>query len=298
MNRNFSIAAIITAASILLSGCGACSTKTNNEQPKTNSNAQTDPKMNNSVEIKKGVYTEHLPKTFTMPTDPVGKKLLKEYGAVFMAQSGAVVPKVVIFPDAASVTAFQASAPSTSDTVSGMAIELQTPAMNALKEAVAEAEQSGIKITPHAEDAAKRSYEDTVTLWASRVEPGLDHWVKEKKISKSDAERIRKMSPFDQVPEIFKLESQGMYFSKDLQKSIIFSVAPPGSSQHLSMLALDVTEHANAKVRAILAKHGWYQTVATDLPHFTFLGMPESELPKYGIKKTKSGDREFWVPAV
>ena len=170
--------------------------------------------------------------------------------------------------------------------------------MKALKEAVAEAEASGAKITPRGSDAAKRSYDDTVTLWASRVDPGLTHWVGAKKISSADAQRIRSLSPYEQVPEIFKLESQGIYFSKDLQKSIIYSVAPPGSSQHLSMLALDVTEHESAKVREILAKHGWFQTVISDLPHFTFVGVGEQDLPKFGIKRVKNGDRIYWVPAI
>jgi len=43
---------------------------------------------------------------------------------------------------------------------------------------------------------------------------------------------------------------------KSLDKSIIYSVAPPGASQHLSMLALDVKEFQNAKVRETLARHG------------------------------------------
>jgi len=75
-------------------------------------------------------------------------------------------------------------------------------------------------------------------------------------------------------------------------------VAPPGTSQHLSMLALDVKEFENAKVREILAAHGWFQTVASDLPHFTYIGAKESELPGLGLKKTTSGGRTFWVPDI
>jgi hypothetical protein len=104
------------------------------------------------------------------------------------------------------------------------------------------------------------------------------------------------LSPFEQVPEIFKLEAKGIFFSKDLSKSIIYSVAPPGTSQHLSMLALDIKEHNNSEVREILAKHGWFQTVISDLPHFTYLGIPENELESYGLKKVVDDGRVFWIP--
>ena len=89
-----------------------------------------------------------------------------------------------------------------------------------------------------------------------------------------------------------------MLFSKDLKRTIIYSVAPPGSSQHLSMLAFDVSEHENANVRSILAKHGWYQTVISDLPHFTFMGVSETALPKLGLKKVSDGGRVYWVPDI
>jgi len=224
--------------------------------------------------------------------------MLKEYGAVFVARGGAVAPPTAVFRDAASVTAFQAAAKGISADINGITIELQEPAMEQLREAVAEARSSGASITPRGADAAKRSYEDTVTLWASRVNPGLSHWVAKGRLTQAEADRIRVLSPFEQVPEIFKLEEQGIYFAKSLDKSIIYSVAPPGTSQHLSMLALDINEHDNPKVRAIMAKHGWYQTVVSDLPHFTFLGAEESELPTLGLKKRNDGGRAYWVPDI
>ena len=106
------------------------------------------------------------------------------------------------------------------------------------------------------------------------------------------------MSPFEQVPVVLTLEEDGIYFAKDLSKSIIYSVAPPGTSQHLAMLAFDVNEFNDQQVRSILARHRWYQTVVSDLPHFTFLGVDEAELPSLGLKRTVSGDRHFWVPDI
>ncbi len=93
-------------------------------------------------------------------------------------------------------------------------------------------------------------------------------------------------------------ESKGLYFSKDLSKSILFSVAAPGASQHIFMLALDVEQFANKNVREILADHGWFQTVLSDLPHFTYLGVKESELPALGLKKVTHGGQIFWIPNI
>src|SRR6187549_2640637 len=156
-------------------------------------------------------FTAHLPANFESPTDTVGSRLLNEYGAVFVAR-GVAVPNVVVFKDSAAVTSFQSSAASTTETVGSVTIELQEPAMRALKDAVDEAASSGLSITPRGADAARRSYDDTVELWKSRVDPGLDHWVAARRISADDATRIRALTAFEQVPEIFKLEGEGVFF--------------------------------------------------------------------------------------
>lgn len=249
-------------------------------------------------DIRKEGFTANLPPDFVQPSDDTGRKLLKEYGAVFLARGGATPPKTVVFRDEKEVAAFQEGVSNRTETVGGLSVRLQAAAMDALKAAAAEAQQNGLSITPRGADAAARTYQETVGLWASRVDPALEHWTGKGRITGAEAQRIRSLSPFEQVAEILKLESQGIYFSKDLSKSIVYSVAPPGSSQHLSMLALDITEHDNARVRAILAKHGWYQTVISDLPHFTFLGAAEKDLPKLGLKKSGGKDRVFWVPDI
>jgi hypothetical protein len=64
------------------------------------------------------------------------------------------------------------------------------------------------------------------------------------------------------------------------------------------MLAFDVMEFDNQRIREIMARHGWFQTVVSDLPHFTFLGVSESELKELGLKKVKNGGRKFWVPDI
>ena len=54
----------------------------------------------------------------------------------------------------------------------------------------------------------------------------------------------------------------------------------------------------NPRVRAILARHGWFQTVLSDLPHFTYLGLAEDELPQHGLKRVVVNGQTFWIPNV
>jgi hypothetical protein len=97
---------------------------------------------------------------------------------------------------------------------------------------------------------------------------------------------------------VLELEKQGLYFSKDLSKSILYSIAAPGTSQHIAMLAFDVNEFENPRVREIMGKHGWFQTVLSDLPHFTFLGLKEKDLPKHGLRSVEVNGQVFWIPNV
>ena len=224
--------------------------------------------------------------------------LLREYGSVFIARGGVTPPPKMVFADQAEVIEFQTSVETGSAVIGGVELELQATAMEELLAAKMEAESQKLTISARGQDSARRDYDDTVALWASRVEPALDHWVKEGRLQLSAAERIRSMTPFQQVPDVLRLESEGIWFAKDLSKSIIYSVAPPGTSQHLSMLAFDVKEFADAKVREILARHGWFQTVVSDLPHFTYLGVAENELDGLGLKRVESGDQVFWVPDI
>jgi hypothetical protein len=62
------------------------------------------------------------------------------------------------------------------------------------------------------------------------------------------------------------------------------------------MLALDIKEYGRKKVRDIMAKHGWFQTVYQDHPHFTFMGMSEAEISSLGLIKKTDGGQVFWVP--
>jgi hypothetical protein len=98
------------------------------------------------------------------------------------------------------------------------------------------------------------------------------------------------------IRQILEWEELGIFFSTDRSRSILTSTAPPGASQHIAMLAFDVVEYWSPEVREILNRNGWYQTVVGDAPHFTFLGLPEAELPGRGLKLVYKGGHNFWVP--
>lgn len=260
-----------------------------------NSNKMSDNTNNSSPTTMTG-FKANLPAGFKEPTDDAGRLLLKEYGSVFVARGGVTPPNTVVFRDQAEVSSFQSSLKTSSQSIGGFTLELQTAAMNDLMKAIDEAKSQGLSILPRDRDSAKRSYDETIELWKSRIEPALKHWVGKGRMTQAEADALRALPIYEQVPAVLKLEQQGIYFAKDLSKSIIYSVAPPGTSQHLSMLALDVKEHENPQVRAILAKHNWYQTVVSDLPHFTYLGSPEADLAKLGLKKSNDDGRTFWLP--
>lgn len=250
------------------------------------------------IETSGGDFYSNLPPGLQNAGSDVEMLLLREYGAVFLAGNGVAPPEKIVFQDQADVEKFQSTLFTLSETIGGVVVELQAGALIGLKNAISAAAARGLTITPRGTDSAKRTYNETVGLWASRVEPALKHWVVKGRITQAEADRIKAMSPFEQVPEVLKLEEKGIFFAKGLSKSIIYSVAPPGTSQHLAMLALDVKEHENAKLRELLAKHQWYQTVVSDLPHFTYLGVSENRLPGLGLKKTTDGGRTFWTPDV
>ena len=252
--------------------------------------------MSDSHIDPESTFAQSLPSDLRIGDDPAQQKLLREYGAVFVARAGVVPPNRVVFKDQHDVGEFQSRLNIKGSEIGGHELELQFVAMDALLAAKAKASAAGFSISPRGADSARRDYDGTVELWKSRVEPALVHWVGNGRMTRDQADRIRSLGPYEQVPEVFALEEEGIYFAKDLSKSIIYSVAPPGASQHLSMLAFDVAEFGVADVRRILADHYWYQTVVSDLPHFTYLGVPVSELNDLGLKKVEHQSREFWIP--
>ncbi len=247
---------------------------------------------------RKSLFELNLPGQLPLPgeDDWVAQRLLKENGALFVAQGNVVHPPSIIFANASDCANWQAQIKTRREFFSGIPIELQTEAMEALLSARKEAADKKLRITPRGRWAGRRSYRDTEKIWSRRVHSGLAFWQRRGKLSAREATRIRMLAPAGQVKEILQLEAQGLFFSMDFSKSVLYSGTAPGASQHISMLALDINESDQAAVRTILARHGWFQTVISDLPHFTYLGTTQDRLPTLGLKKTVKNRRVYWTP--
>ena len=230
-------------------------------------------------------------------TNEMAKRVFNEYGAVFVVKEPSKFPDRCVFVDTADVDRFQRSVKTKSALIGGVSIELQEAAMDSLIEIAKDAEALDLKITPlDGAIAGKRSYNDTVRIWNTRFQRALDHWVQLGKISEDDAAAVRNVNIERQVERVMAWEAAGLYFSTDFAHSIFSSTAPPGTSQHLSMLAIDIVEHNNPMIVSLLASRGWYRTVLNDATHFTFIGVPESELPNRGLKPVMRGSYKFWIP--
>ena len=231
--------------------------------------------------------------------DPVARRILEEYGAVFVADKKVKPPPVCVFTNEEQVTKWQDEAGYKAEFIAYDEVELQPEALKHLLKAREEARKEGLDITPRdGAEAARRNYEDSVRLWNSRFEPALEYWMGQGRLTEEQVNRLRGLPLLQQVAEVLELEKSGIYFSKDLSKSILYSIAAPGASQHIAMLAFDVNEFENPRVREILYKHGWFQTVLSDLPHFTFLGLKEKDLPKRGLRSVEVNGQVFWIPNV
>ena len=233
------------------------------------------------------------------PSDPVARRILEEYGAIFVASKKVMPPPVCMFSNEEQVTKFQDDAGVEAEVIGFDEVELQPEALKQLSKARQEAQKEGLDITPRdGAEAGRRNYEDSVRLWNSRFEPALEYWLSQGRLTTEQVTRLKSLPLKEQVGDVLELEKAGIYFSKDLSKSILYSIAAPGTSQHIAMLAFDVNEFENPRVREIMAKHGWFQTVLSDLPHFTFLGLKEKDLPKHGLRSLEINGQVFWIPNV
>lgn len=229
----------------------------------------------------------------------LAQKVFAEYGAMFAATDVVRKPPTCIFNDSEEVNTFQATLRIRAQDIGGVRIELQQTAMDALMRSVAQAAERGLKITPlDGEIAGRRSFADTVRIWNSRFIPAANYWVARRKITRQAAEDAMNMSVPEQVEQVLEWESRGLFFSTGKNRPIMSSVAPPGTSQHLSLLAFDIEQAGNRRVREILNRNGWYQTVVNDTPHFTYLGFAATELPQKGLISVVKNGYKFWIPKI
>lgn len=233
-------------------------------------------------------------------SDAVETRILNEYGAIFLAHESVVAPPKAMFADAEEVENFQKEAGFASEYIEGILIQLQPNALEKLLAACAEARTKNLKISPRGgPEAAKRNFEDTSRLWESRFTPACKYWKNRRKLTVEQIKKLKSLPMKEQVKNVLELEEkEKIYFNTFFNRSILYSVAAPGTSQHLSMLAFDAVEFADKKIRKIFAKHGWFRTVQNDAPHFTYLGYAQKDLKKLGLKKIETEDGEFWIPNV
>jgi D-alanyl-D-alanine dipeptidase len=78
------------------------------------------------------------------------------------------------------------------------------------------------------------------------------------------------------------------------ETAILGVVAPPGASQHLWGLAIDLRVYSQAQ-RQALNKNGWFQTVENDVPHWTYVGLTEENLPRFGFKNKIVRGTTYWL---
>lgn len=227
----------------------------------------------------------------------VEKRILNEYGAVFL--TNATPPPACMFKSENDVTNFQNSLQSSTETIDGAPVQLQADAMKALLAAIEEAKSQGLKITPRdGAEASKRDFGGTVRLWKSRFDPACEHWKGKGKLTDEQVNKLKALPMNEQVKQVLELEQQGLYFNTFFNATILSSVAAPGTSQHLSMLAFDANEFQDTKIRQIMGNHGWFRTVKGDEPHFTYLGVNEGDLKNMGLQKVDTPKGEFWIPNV
>lgn len=260
-------------------------------------NAQIDPADFRKV-VEKRLADKKLKLANLCPVDTnlVARRVFKDYGAMFVADNSVKFPSKCVFESDEDVLAFQNTVRATTKMINGTSVTLQETAMKAFEAARTEGAKKNVNITSRGASSSKRSYADTARIWKSRFDPALKYWIGKGKISSADAEKARNMATIDQVARVMEWEHEKIWFSTRFNYSIFSSVAAPGTSQHLSMIALDVEQFANKDAKAILNKHGWFQTIVDDTPHFTYLGRDESELPKFGLRPETRDGVKFWIP--
>ena len=257
-------------------------------------------------------FEQFLTRRFAKPTDKepwtveklcpvtssvVARRVFSGYGAMFSAHESVVVPDVCIYPGESDVVRYQSAMTTDVIEFGTVRVELQKVAAEKLRSAVAEAQAAGMRITPlDGAIAGRRSFGQTLMLWNSRLIPGLEFWIKRGRLGEADRNEITSLELPKKIEKVLEWESRGIFFSTSRTRSILTSTAPPGASQHLGLIAFDVVEYGDGEIQAILNRNGWYQTIVDDPPHFTYLGVPEIELPSRGLRSVQKGGYKYWIP--
>lgn len=183
--------------------------------------------------------------------------LLRAYGAVFVNQSSEVrLPQKAILANEQETQAFQSTL--TMAKVAGTHdCYLQQPAAAAFEQA-----RSQVNIllkSGYGSSDCTRTFATNLRFW-------------QKYANNQTLEKVR----------------QGK------ETKILGLVAPPGTSQHLWGLAIDLHPLSQKQTQA-LNQNGWFQTVENDTPHWTYIGLSEESLPLFGFHKKTVRGIIYWL---
>ncbi|WP_337884247.1 D-alanyl-D-alanine carboxypeptidase family protein [Fischerella thermalis] len=183
--------------------------------------------------------------------------LLRAYGAAFVNHNPEVqLPSKVLFKDDKETKEFQATL--TMGKVNGTNnCYLQKAAADALNRAKAQvsiALKSG-----YADSDCTRSFAANVRFWRK--------YANDKTLAR---------------------------IQKGQETKILGTVAPPGASQHLWGLAIDLRVSSEAQ-RQALNQNGWFRTVEYDAPHWTYIGYPPDKLGDLGFQNKVIGGISYWL---
>ena len=99
------------------------------------------------------------------PHDQVARRVLHDYGAMFVGSDSVTPPPLCVFTSEDQVERFQKEAGWTAGIFGDAVIELQPAAMSALLQACDAARSEGLEISPRdGAEGARRNYADTVRL--------------------------------------------------------------------------------------------------------------------------------------
>jgi len=246
-----------------------------------------------------GVSGKYFDQACPHASNKIARRVLAEYGAMFTASDKIKLPQVCIFSDEVSVRDFQAKLNVTEIDVNGSVIRLQAPAAKSMQTLLQAASALNVSVRPlDGAVAGGRDYADTKRIWLSRVDPALKYWSRRSRIIEEESASFGNLSMQDQIEKIINWEENGLLFGTSRAVSIFTSTAPPGTSQHISLIAFDVAPPVTSMVRTLFNANGWYQTVKGDVAHFTYLGVVESELPKRGLKPALHNGTLYWIPNI
>lgn len=227
------------------------------------------------------------------PAEPVSAAILAQYGALYVSAPQLILPSTCI-PDRQELAAFSRRVIFESRNIDGVQVSFQKPALDAFMGARQAAAAQGLSIRPNGSNATLRDYETTVEIWQRNLKAGINvHGA-------AAARQAELLSPDIRlsIAVVLEIEKSGLLLGSGGGKSILQVAAPPGTSQHVSGLALDIAEYEDARVREILAEHGFFQTIANDFPHFTFLGLRSDQLAGIGLAPRVIEGHTFYVPVL